>query len=59
MISVESALEVILKEIKPLGLESVDIASALGRVVGEDIAARWPNPPFDNSAMDGYAVRTH
>ena len=57
MISVESALEVILKEIKPLGLESVDIASALGRVVGEDIAARWPNPPFDNSAMDGYAVR--
>ncbi|MCC6503558.1 MAG: molybdopterin molybdotransferase MoeA [Deltaproteobacteria bacterium] len=58
MISVESALEVILKEIKPLGLESVDIASALGRVIGEDIAARWPNPPFDNSAMDGYAVRT-
>ena len=57
MISVESALEVILKEIRPLGLESVDIASALGRVVGEDIAARWPNPPFDNSAMDGYAVR--
>lgn len=57
MISVESALEVILKEIKPLGLESVDITSALGRVIGEDIAARSGNPPWDNSAMDGYALR--
>lgn len=57
MISVESALEVILKEIKPLGLESVDITSALGRVIGEDIAARGANPPWDNSAMDGYALR--
>jgi molybdopterin molybdotransferase len=57
MISVESALEVILKEIKPLGLESVDISSALGRVIGEDIAARGSNPPWDNSAMDGYALR--
>jgi len=58
MISVESALEVILKEISPLATESVDIACALGRVLAEDIAARWPNPPFDNSAMDGYAVRS-
>jgi molybdopterin molybdotransferase len=57
MITVESALETILKEIKPLGLESVDITSALGRVIGEDIAARGANPPWDNSAMDGYAVR--
>lgn len=58
MISVESALEVILREINPLGPESVDISSGLGRVLAEDIAARWGNPPFDNSAMDGYAVRT-
>lgn len=57
MISVESALEIILKEIKPLGLESVDITSALGRVIGEDISARGGNPPWDNSAMDGYALR--
>lgn len=57
MISVESALETILKEIRPLGLESTDINSALGRVLGEDIAARGGNPPWDNSAMDGYALR--
>lgn len=57
MISVESALETILKEIRPLGLESTDITSALGRVLGEDITARSSNPPWDNSAMDGYALR--
>jgi len=57
MISVEEALQTILKEIKPLGLESVPINSALGRVLGEDIAARGNNPPWDNSAMDGYALK--
>ncbi|MDO8426013.1 MAG: molybdopterin molybdotransferase MoeA [Deltaproteobacteria bacterium] len=56
MISVESALDTILKEIKPLGLESVDIITALGRTIGEDISALRPNPPWDNSAMDGYAL---
>ncbi|MBI5047524.1 MAG: molybdopterin molybdotransferase MoeA [Deltaproteobacteria bacterium] len=58
MISVEAALEIILSEIKTLGMERVDILSALGRVLGEDIAAAADNPPWDNSAMDGYAVRT-
>ncbi|HBG46332.1 MAG TPA: hypothetical protein DDW94_05005 [Deltaproteobacteria bacterium] len=57
MISVESALETILKEIKPLGLESVNINSALGRVLGEDTTAARGNPPWDNSAMDGYALK--
>jgi len=56
MITVENAIETILKEIRPLGLESTDLLSALGRVLGEDIRARRPNPPWDNSAMDGYAV---
>src|SRR4030065_209904 len=56
MITVENAIETILKEIRPLGLESTDLLSALGRVLGEDIRASRPNPPWDNSAMDGYAV---
>ena len=56
MITVENAIETILKEIRPLGLESTDILSALGRVLGADIRASRPNPPWDNSAMDGYAV---
>ncbi|MBI3399265.1 MAG: molybdopterin molybdotransferase MoeA [Deltaproteobacteria bacterium] len=58
MISVETALEIILSEIKPLGMERINILSTLGRVLGEDISAYIDNPPWDNSAMDGYAVRT-
>ena len=57
MISVEAALELILSEIKPLGMERVNILSALGRVLGENISAGIDNPPWDNSAMDGYALR--
>ncbi|NOQ87200.1 MAG: hypothetical protein GQ554_10005 [Deltaproteobacteria bacterium] len=56
MISVEEALQVILKSIQVLGLEKVDILSSLGRVLGEDIYAPYHIPHWDNSAMDGYAV---
>ena len=58
MITVEDALTTILKEIKPLGLESVALHKALGRTLGEDVVALRPNPPWDNSAMDGYALRS-
>jgi molybdopterin molybdotransferase len=57
MISVEAALEIILSEIKPLGMERVNVFSSLGRVLGEDIFAPTDNPPWDNSAMDGYALK--
>lgn len=56
MITVENASETILKEIRPLRAESVDLIAALGRVLAEDITAVRPNPPWDNSAMDGYAL---
>lgn len=57
MIQVEEALSLILSQIKQMGTERVDITSSLGRVIAEDIYARRNNPPWDNSAMDGYAVR--
>ncbi|HHL39928.1 MAG TPA: molybdopterin molybdenumtransferase MoeA [Deltaproteobacteria bacterium] len=57
MLTVEEALELILGEIRPMGLERAELLSALGRVAGEDIRAERPNPPWDNSAMDGYALR--
>jgi molybdopterin biosynthesis enzyme len=41
----------------PLGLEKISILDTLGRVLGEDIIAERHNPPWDNSAMDGFAVR--
>ncbi len=57
MISVIEARDAILNRIRPLGAERVDIASALGRVLAEDVHATRNQPPWDNSAMDGYAVR--
>ncbi len=56
-LSVEAALDQILGAVAPLGAERVDLLSALGRVLAEDIAADAPIPPWANSAMDGYAVR--
>jgi molybdopterin molybdotransferase len=39
------------------GVECVILADALGRVVATDVIAAHDLPPFDNSAVDGYAVR--
>jgi molybdopterin molybdotransferase len=58
MIPVEEALQKILSRVQPLGLEKVSILDALGRVIAEDIYASRDIPPFDNSGMDGYAVRS-
>lgn len=57
MISVEDALEHILKCFEPLEAEKVLVLDALGRVLAEDVCSDMDVPPFDNSAMDGYAVR--
>lgn len=57
MISVEEARAYILKHFKPLEPESVPLLEALDRVLAADIVAPLNIPPFDNSAMDGYAVR--
>ncbi|MBW2148184.1 MAG: molybdopterin molybdotransferase MoeA [Deltaproteobacteria bacterium] len=57
MIPLEQAQETILKKVELLGTERVDIMGALGRVLAEDIYATRILPPWDNSAMDGYAVR--
>ncbi|MGH6736310.1 MAG: molybdopterin molybdotransferase MoeA [Methyloceanibacter sp.] len=57
MLSVDEALARVLKGLAPLGTERVLIGQAHGRVLAEDLAARLTQPPFDASAMDGYAVR--
>jgi molybdopterin molybdotransferase len=51
------AQKVVLDAAWVLGLEKISILDALGRVLGEDIVAERDNPPWDNSAMDGFAVR--
>ena len=57
MVTVEKALQDILRSITPLGMEKVTLLDALNRVIGEDIHASRDIPPRDNSAMDGYAVK--
>lgn len=51
------AQKVVLDATAVLGLEKISILDAFGRTLGEDIVAERDNPPWDNSAMDGFAVR--
>ncbi len=51
------AQQVVLDAATVLGVEKVSILDVLGRVLAEDIVANRDNPPWDNSAMDGFAVR--
>jgi molybdopterin molybdotransferase len=57
LISVEEALAEILRNVDPLPTESVPILESLGQVLAEEIISDTDIPPFDNSAMDGFAVR--
>jgi molybdopterin molybdotransferase len=56
MDSVEKYLAEVLAAIRPLPSREIALADALGAVLDGDVTAQWPLPPFDNSAMDGYAV---
>jgi molybdopterin molybdotransferase len=57
MTTADQALEIVLDNVNPLGVERIPILEALGRVVAENIHSSRDIPGFDNSAMDGYAVR--
>lgn len=54
---IAEALEIMMPAFRPLGTERVQLHDALGRLLSRDVLARSDLPPFDNSAMDGYAVR--
>ncbi len=56
-LSVAEALTRMTQGLEPTSAESVPLAEAAGRVLAEDLAALLTQPPFDASAMDGYAVR--
>lgn len=57
MISAEGALNIILSKKPDPATEGSPIQNARGRILSEDILAPHDQPPWDNSAMDGYAVR--
>jgi molybdopterin molybdotransferase len=57
MLSVEEALARVLAVIPVLGAESVELIAAHGRVLAEPVVSGRDLPPWDNSSMDGYALR--
>lgn len=58
MISVDQALQTVLERVGPLGVETVALEDALGRILAEEVRADIDLPPFDRARMDGYAVRS-
>ena len=56
-LSVADALAEVLQHVQTKDVEHVDLHESLNRVLAEDMAANRNHPPYDVSAMDGYAVR--
>ena len=57
-LSVTNAQKCILESVRLLAAESAGLEQSLGRVLAEDVRANRDIPPYDVSAMDGYAVRS-
>jgi molybdopterin molybdotransferase len=57
LISIDEGRARVLDAVQPLDIEDAALTDALDRVVARDIASPRDVPPFDNSAMDGFAVR--
>ncbi len=58
LLPIEEAMRIIAANVQPsVGIETVGLSSADGRVLAEDVIAPIDLPPFANSAVDGYAVR--
>ena len=56
LISIEEGRRRVLEAVRALAAESVGLADARGRVLAEDVTSAIDVPPFDSSAMDGYAL---
>jgi molybdopterin molybdotransferase len=57
LIEIEEARRRVVERVSPLPAEDVPLRDALGRVLATEVGAADPVPGFDNSAMDGFAVR--
>lgn len=58
MISIGQALKHIFSSLKVMGHESLKISEALSRILAEDVYSNFDIPGLDNSAMDGYALKS-
>lgn len=57
MISVDKALQIIMENTRVLEPERIPVLDSLGKVLSEDVVAAEDYPPFDKSAIDGFALK--
>jgi molybdopterin molybdotransferase len=57
LIEIEEARRLVVERASPLAAEEVPLGEARGRILAAEVGAADPVPGFDNSAMDGFAVR--
>jgi molybdopterin molybdotransferase len=58
LIEYPEAERLVLENVSRLPAEDVPLVEARGLALAEDVKAKFDSPPFDNSAVDGYAVRS-
>ncbi|MDQ3637997.1 MAG: molybdopterin molybdenumtransferase MoeA, partial [Actinomycetota bacterium] len=58
LIDHHEAVRLVLENTPRLPVARVPLVDAQGLALAEDVRARFDSPPFDNSAVDGYAVRS-
>jgi molybdopterin molybdotransferase len=56
LIAADEALEIVLKDVEPIGVEELPLKQAANKTLAMDLISLRTQPPFDASAMDGYAV---
>lgn len=57
MISLEQAIDIAFSKARQLGTETIDLMQSAGHILAQDVFADADMPPFNKSAMDGYACR--
>lgn len=57
ILEADEAVEIVLKHIEPISTERISVFDAVGRVSAESVVSRRNLPPYDTSAMDGYAIK--
>lgn len=58
LVEIERARRMVLEHVDQLSATEIELNDALGRILAEDVVSEQPVPEFDNSAMDGFAVRS-
>jgi molybdopterin molybdotransferase len=56
-VTIDQAIDQVLQTARPSGFEEVDLLASFGRTLANDVISPDDVPPFDNSAMDGFALR--